>query len=348
MDNAVEMVKIEEREAVRAKAVEMAEERVLELLLPSPKSSTSSTHTLAEINWKPTDNTRNKLRQMLRAGELKDREVEVEVEEPRSSNTPRLLASIGFEEVDKNLNEAMSSLLPKRSHVRKMNPYEAIKILEAEEAVKLVDQNKVVSEAKKRVEQQALVFIDEIDKVTHSEYTGGGADISREGVQRDLLPIVEGSTVPTRHGSVRTDHILFIAAGAFHMSKPSDLMPEFQGRFPIRVELSSLSKEDFVRILTEPKNALIKQYQTLLSAEKVEIEFTKEAIDELATMAWQVNDKHENIGARRLATIMEKLLEEISFEAPDISPTKVIITPHMVKEKLATVVESQDLSKFIL
>ncbi|MDR1488079.1 MAG: ATP-dependent protease ATPase subunit HslU [Deltaproteobacteria bacterium] len=351
MDLSVDMVKTEERERVAAKAAEIAEERVLDLLLPTPKGSEhkNSSDGAADGKWAPTKSTRNKLRNMLRNGQLKDHLITLETEESRSPNAPRLFASIGFEEMDKNLSEAMSSLLPKKTTVRKMDPYSAMKIIEAEEANKLVDNDSVITEAKKRVEQRGLVFIDEIDKVTQNDHESrSGPDISREGVQRDLLPIVEGTTVPTRHGTIKTDHILFIAAGAFHMSKPSDLMPEFQGRFPIRVELNSLSKQDFVRILTEPTNALIKQYETLLAAEEIELEFTFQSIEELAEMAWEVNDKHENIGARRLATIMEKLLEEISFDAPDISPAKVTITPEMVKEKLSDVVKSQDLSKFIL
>jgi ATP-dependent HslUV protease ATP-binding subunit HslU len=249
--------------------------------------------------------------------------------------------------MEKNLNDAMSQLFPKKSHKRMVKVKEAREILIQEEANRLVDMEKVVSEAKTRVEQHGLIFIDEIDKVAGRE-SKSGPDISRQGVQRDLLPLVEGSTVPTKHGPVKTDHILFIAAGAFHVSKPSDLIPELQGRFPIRVELNSLTKEDFVRILTEPQNALIIQYQTLLAAEDISIEFTPDAVEELAAMACEVNDKQENIGARRLSTIMEKLLDEISFTAPEISPTRIVINSGYVKEKLSDVVGNTDLTRYIL
>jgi ATP-dependent HslUV protease ATP-binding subunit HslU len=223
-----------------------------------------------------------------------------------------------------------------------------MQILINQEAARLVDMEKVVEEARRRVEQHGLVFIDEIDKVASRESRGSGPEISREGVQRDLLPLVEGSTVNTKHGLVKTDHILFIAAGAFHVSKPSDLIPELQGRFPIRVELSSLTEEDFVRILTEPGNALITQYQALMATENLELDFAPEAVKELASMAWRVNDQHENIGARRLATIMESLLEDLAFTAPEIQPTKVTITAEYVKERLADLISDADLTKFIL
>jgi ATP-dependent HslUV protease ATP-binding subunit HslU len=241
----------------------------------------------------------------------------------------------------------MSTLFPKQARARRMKVRDAWEILLSEEASRLVDKDKVAQEAKSRVEQHGMVFIDELDKVAGRE-SKSGPDVSREGVQRDLLPLVEGSTVPTKYGPVKTDHILFIAAGAFHVTKPSDLIPELQGRFPIRVELSHLSKDDFVRILTEPENALTLQYRLLLETEKVDLDFTGEAVEALADLACRVNEKNENIGARRLATIMEKLLDELSFEAPDVGPTHVSVTADYVREKLANLVEDTDLTRYIL
>ncbi len=313
MDLAVNMVQAEEKEAMCQKAGEAAEERILDLLLPG-------------ADRQPVDGTREKFRQMLHDGQLDEREIEVETKEGGGAMpVARIFTGMGLEDMEKNLNEAMSHLFPKKTMVRRLKVRDAWDILLSEEASRLVDMDKVAGRESK-----------------------SGPDVSREGVQRDLLPLVEGSTVPTKYGPVKTDHILFIAAGAFHVAKPSDLIPELQGRFPIRVELSPLSKDDFVRILSEPENALTLQYRLLLETEKVDLEFTAEAIEELADLACQVNEKNENIGARRLATIMEKLLDELSFEAPDISPTRVSVTPEYVREKLTDLVEDTDLTRYIL
>ncbi|UQZ89787.1 HslU--HslV peptidase ATPase subunit [Deltaproteobacteria bacterium Smac51] len=335
MDLAVGMVQSEEKEAMAQQAGEAAEEKILDLLLPGTEKQS-------------VDTTREKFRRMLHSGELDDREIEVETKEGGGAMpVARIFTGMGLDDMEKNLNEAMGQLFPKKTQHRKMKIKDAWEILVSEEASRLVDMDKVTSEAKSRVEQHGIVFIDELDKVAGRE-SKSGPDVSREGVQRDLLPLVEGSTVPTKYGPVKTDHILFIAAGAFHVAKPSDLIPELQGRFPIRVELSPLTKDDFVRILTEPENSLTIQYRLLLATEKVELEYTPEAIEELADLACQVNEKNENIGARRLATIMEKLLDEVSFEAPDISPTKVSVTPEYVREKLTGLVEDTDLTRYIL
>ncbi|MDR2422530.1 MAG: ATP-dependent protease ATPase subunit HslU [Deltaproteobacteria bacterium] len=345
MDLAVNMVQSEEKESLAAKAAEMAEDRIMDLLLPGLKQSDLFGEDEAQ-GRKTMAQTRQKLRKMLREGRLDNRSVDLEVEQ---SNPPitRIFTNIGMDEMEKNLNEAMSQLFPRKSHRRRVKVREARDILTQEEANRLVDMDKVVAKAKLRVEQYGLVFIDEIDKVAGPP-NKNGPDISREGVQRDLLPLVEGSVVPTKHGPVKTDHILFIAAGAFHVSKPSDLIPELQGRFPIRVELTSLSKEDFIRILTEPRNALTIQYKKLLETENVKLELTPEAVEELAAMAFRVNEKQENIGARRLATIMETLLDKISFDAPDIAPAEFTITAEYVRERLADMVENTDLTRYIL
>ncbi len=333
---AVQMVRAEEEKKVLAKARENAEERLVDLLLP--KTST-------RVEYDPL--TREKMLKMLRSGALNDRVVELEVELKPPQPTIEILAASGLEELEMQLKEMFSAFLPLRGKKRKVKVAEALEILTKEESSKLIDMDRVVREAIQLTETSGIVFIDEIDKIA-SRGEGYGPDVSREGVQRDLLPIVEGTTVNTRYGMVRTDYILFIASGAFHISKPSDLIPELQGRFPIRVELSPLSKEDFVRILTEPENAMIKQYQALLKVEGVELEFTREAIEEIAQMAYDLNQKLENIGARRLYTVLEKLLEEVSFSAPDIAPTKVVITPEYVREKLGEVISQEELAKFIL
>jgi ATP-dependent HslUV protease ATP-binding subunit HslU len=343
MEQAVNMVNHEMLESNMAKAREMATSKVVNLLLPGFRDSDGNDPNAPPA---PGKASKDKLRKLLEEGKLDQAEVEVTVDQRQSK--PQFFTALGMEELEKNLTETLSSVIPKKRTKRKVTVPQALEILTQTEAAAMVDQDKVIEEAKRRVEQQGLVFIDELDKVCVKEGRSNGPDISREGVQRDLLPIVEGSTVNTKYGMIKTDHILFIAAGAFHSSKPSDLMPELQGRFPIRVELSSLSKEDFARILTEPKNALTRQYIALLATERVDIEFTPKAIDELATMAWQVNEKNENIGARRLSTIMETLLDDVSFEAPDIAPTKVVITPDYVKNRLAEVVVNTDLAKFIL
>jgi ATP-dependent HslUV protease ATP-binding subunit HslU len=345
MDLAVAMVQSEERDKMASRAVELAEERILNLLLPGFAKSERAQRGQGEGQQPAT--TRAKLRRLLKERRLEDRLIPLEVEQSGPQPMARIFTNIGLDEMEKNLNEAMSQLFPKKSHKRMVKVSEAREILIQEEAARLVEMDKVVSEARARVEEHGIVFIDEIDKVAGRE-SKTGPDISREGVQRDLLPLVEGSTVPTKHGAVRTDHILFIAAGAFHVSKPSDLIPELQGRFPIRVELTSLTKDDFVKILTEPRNALIIQYQALLATEDISLEFTRDAVEELASMACAVNDKQENIGARRLSTIMEKLLDEISFDAPEISPTKIIVSSSYVREKLSGVVGNVDLTRYIL
>jgi ATP-dependent HslUV protease ATP-binding subunit HslU len=332
---AVQMVREEEEKKVAEKAKVLAEERLIDLLIPPSPG----------VDYDPL--TREKLLKKLRDGALDDRLVEIEVEPPAKPPSIEIFAASGLEEIEMQLRDMLSTFLPFRAKKRKVKVKEALEILTKQEASKLIDMDKVIKEAIKRTETSGIIFIDEIDKIAARE-GGQGPDVSREGVQRDLLPIVEGTTVNTRYGMVRTDYILFIGSGAFHIAKPSDLIPELQGRFPIRVELDPLTKEDFVRILTEPENAIIKQYQALLATEKVELEFTKEAIEEIAKIAFEINERMENIGARRLYTVVEKVLEEISFEAPDIAPTKVVITPEYVREKLEDIVENEDLAKFIL
>jgi ATP-dependent HslUV protease ATP-binding subunit HslU len=284
---------------------------------------------------------------MLRNGKLHDREVEIETQ---MSAIPvvEVFSPAGMEEMDINIKDMFSNIFPTKSKRRKVKVPEALQILVQEELSRLIDTEKVSKMAKERVEQMGIVFIDELDKISGHGSSHHGPDVSREGVQRDLLPIIEGSSVNTKHGVIKTDHILFIAAGAFHVSKPSDLIPELQGRFPLRAELSALSRDDFVRILTEPKNALVTQYQELLKTEGVTLAFEEGAIHEIATLAEEVNERAENIGARRLHTIMEKLLEEVSFEAPDMRGITVTVTPQMVRERLSDIVKNQDLSRYIL
>ncbi|MCS7199485.1 MAG: ATP-dependent protease ATPase subunit HslU [Caldimicrobium sp.] len=333
---AVQMVREEEEKKILERAKELAEERIVELLLPqsSPRVTYDSL-------------TKEKLLKMLKSGALDEREIEIEISLQDRAPAIEILAASGLEEIEIQLREMLSSFIPFRTKKRKVKIKEALPLLVKEEANKLIDMDKVIREAIHRTETSGIIFIDEIDKIASRGLTAG-PDVSREGVQRDLLPIVEGTTVNTRYGMVRTDYILFIASGAFHMARPSDLIPELQGRFPIRVELDSLTKEDFVRILTEPENAILKQYQALLATEGVEIEFTKEAVEELAQIAFEINQKMENIGARRLYTVVEKVLEDLSFEASDIAPTRVIITPQYVREKLSDVMEKEELMKFIL
>ncbi|MFB3816085.1 MAG: ATP-dependent protease ATPase subunit HslU [Candidatus Methylomirabilales bacterium] len=335
---AVNMVRSEKARTVEARARELAEERLLDLLLPPARTAGFEGGTAAE--------TREKLRLRLRDGSLDDRLVEVEV---ASKGVPmvEVLGGHGLEEMQENLREMLGNLLPQRSKRRKVKVAEARRILAQEEAEKLIDKEEVVAEAIRRVENSGIIFLDEVDKIAGRE-AAHGPDVSREGVQRDLLPIVEGSTVHTKHGLVRTDHILFIAAGAFHVSKPSDLIPELQGRFPLRVELKSLTQEDFVRILTEPENALTRQYTALLATEEVTLVFAPEAIQEIAAIATAVNQATENIGARRLYTIMERLLDEISFEAPHMPGVRIEISAEQVRKTLASIVKDQDLSRYIL
>jgi ATP-dependent HslUV protease ATP-binding subunit HslU len=336
---AVNMLKAEESKKVQAKAEEIAEERLLDLLLPR---SGRGVHKEEEDQ----QTTRERLRRLLKSEKLDERYVEVEVTD-RGIPIVEIFSASGMEEMDINVKEMFSGLFPKKKKQKKVKVPEALGLLVQEEAQRLIDMDSVVKQAIERVEQSGIIFIDELDKVAGRESTYG-PDVSREGVQRDILPIVEGTTVMTKYGMVKTDHILFIAAGAFHVSKPSDLIPELQGRFPIRVELGPLGKDDFVRILTEPENALIKQYIALMDTERVKLEFKRDGIAEIAATAALINERTENIGARRLYTIMERLLEEISFDAPEVAGRSMIIDAIYVREKLKEFVEDEDLSRFIL
>jgi ATP-dependent HslUV protease ATP-binding subunit HslU len=342
-DLAVNMVKEEEKQKVEIKARDVAEERVLDLLLPATAQTVDGEESIDSARLQ---GTRDKLKKMLREGKMDDRFVDIEMTQ---SMMPMIevLTPQGMEGMEFNLKEMFSNLMPKKTKKKTVKIPEALEVLTQEEASKLVDMDKVTSEAIRRVEQSGIVFLDEIDKIAGRESVNG-PDVSRQGVQRDLLPIVEGSTVNTKYGMVKTDHILFIASGAFHSTKPSDLIPEFQGRFPIRVELSSLSKEDFVRILTEPKNALIKQYEALLETEGVHLRFADNAVQEIAQIASDVNERMENIGARRLHTILERLLDEVSFSAPEIHGKEVAIDAEYVRERLSPILKDEDLSRYIL
>jgi ATP-dependent HslUV protease ATP-binding subunit HslU len=349
VDIAVQMVREEKREAVQAPAAERAEERLLQLLVPPRPVSSYSVRPLPGEDDNGEDElaaTREKFRKKLRAGALDSRKVEVEVEET-SYPSFEMFTPQGVEEVGINVRDMLPGLFGGRRRKQQVTVAEAREILLQQEAEKLIDRQQVSREARHRVEQGGMIFLDEIDKVAGRE-GGRGPDVSREGVQRDLLPIVEGTTVSTKYGMVKTDHILFMAAGAFHVSKPSDLIPELQGRFPIRVELDPLTEADFVRILTEPETALTKQYRALLSTEGVEIEFTEDSVTELARLAVEVNSNTENIGARRLATLMERLLEEVSFEAPDMAGTQLTVDGAYVRRTLAGIVKDQDLSRYVL
>jgi ATP-dependent HslUV protease ATP-binding subunit HslU len=349
---AVKMVREEARESVAVKARENAEERLLDILYPPPPGKTRRPPTVSAAGDMQIadggrhDETREKLRKLLRDGYLNDREVEVEV---TSQATPmvEVFTPQGFEEMGVNMKDLFSQIMPKKSHHRKVKVPEAMEILAQEDAARLVDMDNVAREAIHRAEQSGIVFIDEIDKIAGREAMHG-PDVSREGVQRDLLPMVEGSTVNTKYGAVRTDHILFVASGAFHTSKPSDLIPEFQGRFPIRVELKALAKADFVRILTEPENALTKQYVALLETEKVHIHFSDDAVSALAEIAALVNARSENIGARRLHTVLERLLEDLSFSAPELTERQVEIDAAYVHQRLDPILRNEDLSRYIL
>ena len=350
---AIEMIREEKLEDVADKAELNAEERLLDLLLPppAPRSGDSSSVGVvldgsgAEIT-ESQSRTREKLRQQLREGRLDERMVEIEVRE-RSFPSFEIISNQGVEEMDVNIKDMLPNIFGQRSKKRKMKVNEAFDYLIQEEEQRLIDMDQVTRTAIDRVENAGIVFLDEIDKIAGRE-SGHGPDVSREGVQRDILPIVEGTTVNTRYGMVRTDHILFIAAGAFHVSKPSDLIPELQGRFPIRVELQSLTMDDFIRILTEPKSSLVKQYTALLETEGVKLEFTREALEEVARFAFRVNEGTENIGARRLHTIMERVLDEISFEAPEKRGEQITIDADYVAKTLSEIVKDQDLSRYIL
>jgi ATP-dependent HslUV protease ATP-binding subunit HslU len=346
VETAIDMVREEKLDEVAERAEQSAEDRLLDLLLP-PSPISSDTTPAAEIQRREqVARTREKLRAQLREGKLDQRMVEVEVRE-RQLPSFEIITNQGVEEMDINVKDMLSGMFGQQKKKRKMTVAEAFDYLIQEEENRLIDMDQVTRIAVDRVEQMGILFIDEVDKIAGRE-SGHGPDVSREGVQRDILPIVEGTTVNTRHGFVRTDHILFIAAGAFHVSKPSDLIPELQGRFPIRVELKSLTVEDFVRILKEPKNALAKQYVALMDTEGIKLTLTDDALEEVAKFAAQVNESSENIGARRLHTIMEKLLEEISFEGPDLRKKNVKVDAAYVRKQLADIVKDQDLSRYIL
>jgi ATP-dependent HslUV protease ATP-binding subunit HslU len=334
VDVAIDMVREERLDQVSDRAEQQAEDRLLDLLMPPPPEANDS-----------AERTREKLREKLRAGKLDDRQVEVDVKE--RGPTFEVSTNGNVEEMDINLKDVIPGLFGPRTRKRNMRVSEALEYLVQEEEQKLVDMDQVTRIALERVERNGIIFLDEIDKIAGRE-GGHGPDVSREGVQRDILPIVEGTTVNTRHGFVRTDHILFVAAGAFHVSKPSDLIPELQGRFPIRVELKSLTEGDFIRILKEPKSALIKQYMALLETEGIKLTFTEDALIEIAKVAAQVNENTENIGARRLHTIMEKLLEEISFDGPDLKKKTIRLDATYVRKQLSEIVKDQDLSRYIL
>ena len=359
-DLAVSMQRSSHSESVREKASQIAENRLLDTLLPPlpkrgrsrrpkaelPEQEESESSSVEELEEDSFIRTREKLRKDLREEKLEDKIINIEIQK---SIVPmiEIFSPSGLEEMDINFKDMFSGMFPKRTRERRVTVSEAREIFIEEESDKLVDMDKVVSEAIEKVENSGIVILDEIDKIVGSD-SKTGPDVSREGVQRDILPIVEGSTVATKYGMVRTDHILFIAAGAFHSSKPSDLIPELQGRFPIRVELKSLGKEDFERILTEPKNALVKQYTALLETEGVETEFTEDAIAEIAALAYQINDQTENIGARRLHTVMERLTGDISFSAPELTGKKIKIDAEYVRKQLADIIEDRDLSRYIL
>ena len=335
---AILMVKTEEAKSQRLKAEDLAEERLLDLLLPGEKN--------LEDAKDGSSTTRDKLRRLLRMGELNERMVEIETQDSQMPNM-QVFGPQGSEDMGINIKEMFGNIFPKKTKNRKVKVSEAREMLVEMEAEKLVDMDKVQTLAKERTEQNGIIFIDEIDKIASRE-GGHGPEVSREGVQRDILPIVEGSAVNTKYGPVKTDHILFIAAGAFHVAKPSDLIPELQGRFPIRVELDSLEEADFVRILTEPNNALIRQYQALMETEGIHLKFSKEAIAEIAKTAATVNERTENIGARRLHTIMETLLEELSFNAPELQDKGLSIDDAFVRERLSDIADNEDLSRYIL
>jgi ATP-dependent HslUV protease ATP-binding subunit HslU len=360
VEQAVNMVKAKKKEAVREKAEQAVEDIILDALIPpmrsgSPRASIPSSQTgtseMPESDVELNEQTRNLFREKIRRGELEDRKIEINVKATASGNVGMIGAGMMDEASMMNLQEMINGMMPKKSRKRKVTVGEARKFLLEEEAAKLIDMEEVNEEAIQKAEETGIIFIDEIDKiVSGSKKGGGGPDVSREGVQRDLLPIVEGSSVNTKHGIIHTDHVLFIAAGAFHISKPSDLIPELQGRFPIRVELDNLTKEDFIRILKEPKNALSRQYMALFQSEEVQIEFDDGAIEAIAETAFGINAELENIGARRLHTVMSKLLNEFLFDVPDKigAGTRIMITKLMVEEKLKSLVKNRDLSEYIL
>jgi len=356
VEQSVNMVKARKKEEVKGKAAAIVEEIILDALIPAMKSTSPRTTFPSDSSEMPSsdielnERTRNLFREKIKNGELEDRKIEIDIKQSGGGNVGMIGAGMMDEVSMMNLQEMINGMMPKKAKKRKVTVAEARKILLEEEAARLIDMDEVKEEALRKAEQAGIIFIDEIDKIASSHQKGGGPDVSREGVQRDLLPIVEGSTVNTKHGVIKTDHVLFIAAGAFHISKPSDLIPELQGRFPIRVELNSLTKEDFVRILKEPKNALTKQYIALFEAEGVEIRFTDDAIDAIAETAFSINAEMENIGARRLQTVISRLLNEYLFDVPDkiVAGSKLEISKEMVVERLSGLVKNKDLSEYIL
>lgn len=360
---AIAMVKGEEKERIQGIAEANAEDRILDLLLPPGPATTASTGPEGNSSFTIKDyevptttelqphesTTREKFRQMLRDGKLDEREVELSLQESQSMPMIEIMTTSGMEDMQNNLQDAFSKMFPRKKKNRRMKIPDALDALTKEETERLVDMDKVVKEALRRTEESGIVFLDEIDKIASRGGAGGqGPEVSREGVQRDLLPIVEGATVSTKYGMVKTDHILFIASGAFHVAKPSDLIPELQGRFPIRVELQSLGKEEFIRILTEPENALTKQYIALMATEDIELVFTDDAIEALADIAVQVNEKTEEIGARRLYTVVERVLDALSFDASELGKEKIVVTGEYVRAQLDDIVQDQDLSRYIL
>ncbi len=342
VDNSYNIVKSEHEITVREKAIEMTNERIMDLLLPPLSNNDKESEDYIRYQ-----STREKMYNKLMAGDFEDRQVEFKVQEDASSPMMQIFGPLGMDDLSMNLQDMLGNAMPKKKKIRRLSVAEARILITAEESDKLIDEEKVQHEAIYRAEQDGIVFVDEIDKIA-VDRGGGGPDVSREGVQRDILPIIEGSTVKTKYGTLVTDHVLFIAAGAFHMSKPSDLIPELQGRFPIRVELDNLTEDDFIQILTQPKSALLKQYTALVGAENVKITFNKDAIAEIARVAFEVNESVENIGARRLHTIMSRLLEETLFDLPDGKQKQIKVTKSMVTKTFKDTMADQDLSKYIL
>ncbi|SHD77004.1 ATP-dependent protease ATPase subunit HslU [Schnuerera ultunensis] len=358
VEESIRMVKVKKIEEVYEKSKKLADDKLIQILLPYPLKkkgtnplemifgATEEKDDIAESEKEIIINRRKELKEKLLKGELDDEIIEIDVEDSYNS-TVELFSGLGMEEYNINMEDIFGDLLPKKTKKKKVTVKEARKIINNQEAQKLIDMDEVIDVGIKRAEESGMIFIDEIDKIAGKDY-GGGPDVSREGVQRDILPIIEGTTVMTKHGPVKTDHILFIAAGAFHVSKVGDLIPEIQGRFPIRVELESLTEENFKEILTKPKNAITKQYEYLIKTEGINLEFTNEAIDAIAKVAFVSNEQSENIGARRLQTVIEKLLEDISFEAPDLDTNEIIIDEAYVNKKLMAYIHEKDISKYIL
>lgn len=361
LEIAINMVKTEEKKRIEGLAAASAEDKILDILLPSVPTSASGPDGMGSFTMNDLDtttvlpekqensNTRERFRTMLREGKLDEREIEVDLEDLQPAPMVEIMTTSGMEDMQSSLQEALGKMFPKKKKKKSMKVPEALSALTKEETERMVDMDKVMKEALTRTQESGIIFLDEIDKIaSRSGGSGSGPEVSREGVQRDLLPIVEGSTVTTKHGMIKTDHILFIASGAFHVAKPSDLIPELQGRFPIRVELQSLGKEEFVRILTEPENSLTKQYVALMETEGIKLQFDDGAIEEIAAIAVEVNERTEEIGARRLHTVMERVLDELSFDACEREDSEFVVTVEYVKKQLDKIVQDQDLSRYIL